>query len=69
VEIGPVDLEYHSRALQLIARLGQPFGAFLLAQQRGGEYTRIATDHDIIAQVKDGTSICEMMNVKTLEIL
>jgi hypothetical protein len=68
-EIEPVDLEYHSRALQLIARLGQPFGAFLLAQQRGGEYTRIATDCDIIAQVKDKTSVCKMMNVKTLEIL
>ncbi|KAG1726890.1 uncharacterized protein EDB91DRAFT_1339583, partial [Suillus paluster] len=47
------DSESHSRALRLMVRLGQPFGAFFLAQQRGGEYKRIASDHDIIAQVKD----------------
>ncbi|KAG1719759.1 heterokaryon incompatibility protein-domain-containing protein [Suillus lakei] len=61
--------ESHSRALRLIARLGQPFGAFLLAQQRGGEYKRIASDHNIIAQVKDVTSVHSMMDMKTLEIL
>jgi hypothetical protein len=33
------DLESYSRALRFIVRLGQPFSAFLLAQQRGGEYT------------------------------
>ncbi|KAG1786336.1 uncharacterized protein HD556DRAFT_1449839 [Suillus plorans] len=34
----PVDLESGERALRLIVRLGQRFSAFLLAQQRGGEY-------------------------------
>jgi hypothetical protein len=62
-----VDSELSDRALRLIARLEQPFGAFLLAQQRGGEYKRIASDHDIIAQVKDFSSILDM--VRTLEIL
>ncbi|KAG2153472.1 uncharacterized protein EDB93DRAFT_1248737 [Suillus bovinus] len=62
-----VDPELSDRALQLAARLGQPFGAFLLAQQRGGEYKRIASDHAIIAQVQDLSSIPDM--VKTLEIL
>ncbi|KAG2338566.1 WD40 repeat-like protein [Suillus weaverae] len=61
------DSELSDRALRLTARLTQPFGAFLLAQQRGGEYKRIASDHDIIAQVKDLSSILDM--VKTLEIL
>ncbi|KAG1789544.1 uncharacterized protein HD556DRAFT_777664 [Suillus plorans] len=61
--------ESHLQALQLIVRLGQPFGAFLLAQQRGGEYKRIASDHDIIAQVEDVASINEMMDIRTLEIL
>ncbi|KIK34685.1 hypothetical protein CY34DRAFT_812768 [Suillus luteus UH-Slu-Lm8-n1] len=56
-------------ALRLIARLGQPFGAFLLAQQRSGEYKRIASDHDIIAQVKDVASVHSTTDVKTLEIL
>ncbi|KAG0692334.1 hypothetical protein DFH29DRAFT_1073796 [Suillus ampliporus] len=64
-----VDSESHLRALQLIVRLGQPFSAFLLAQQRGGEYKRIASDHNIIAQVQDVTSVHDMMDARTLEIL
>jgi hypothetical protein len=64
-----VDSEPHSRALSLIVRLGQPFGALLLAQQRGGEYKRVASDHNIKAQVKDLTAVHDMMDVRTLEIL
>jgi len=68
-ETGPFDLQSHSRALRLIVRLGQPFGAFLLARQRGGEYKRIASDRDIIAQVKEvAGSVHKMMDVRTLEI-
>ncbi|KAG1748038.1 hypothetical protein EDB19DRAFT_236797 [Suillus lakei] len=63
------DLEAHSRALRLIVHLGQPFGAILLAQQRSGEYKRIASEHDIIAQVKDMASLPNIMDVRTLEIL
>jgi hypothetical protein len=63
------DSEVNLRALRLIVHLGQPFAAFLLAQQWGGEYKRIASDHDIIAQVKDVASIRDMMDVRTLEIL
>jgi hypothetical protein len=66
---GPVASDSHSRALRLIFRLGQPFSAFLLAQQWGGEYKRIASDHHIIAQVKDFTSIHNLIDVRTLEIL
>jgi hypothetical protein len=66
---GPVDLESYSRALKLIVRLAQPFGALLLAQQRSGEYKRIASDHNIIAQVKDMTAVHNMMGVRKLEIL
>ncbi|KAG2335876.1 hypothetical protein BDR05DRAFT_971340 [Suillus weaverae] len=62
-----VDSELSDRALRLTAYLEQPFGAFLLAHQRGGEYKRIASDHVIIAQVRDLSSIPDM--VKTLEIL
>ncbi|KAG1881249.1 hypothetical protein F4604DRAFT_1922253 [Suillus subluteus] len=42
---------------RLIARLEQPFSAFLLAQQHGGEYKRVASDNDITAQVKDLSSV------------
>ncbi|KAG1887904.1 uncharacterized protein F5891DRAFT_1076896 [Suillus fuscotomentosus] len=62
-----VDSELSDRALRLIVHLKQPFSAFLLAHQRGGEYKRIASDHDIIAQVKDLSSIPDM--VRTVEIL
>ncbi|KAG0705851.1 hypothetical protein DFH29DRAFT_1067269 [Suillus ampliporus] len=62
----PVDSDH---ALRLIVCLGQPFGALFLAQQRGGEYKRIASDHNIIAQVKDMTSVDDMMDTRTLEIL
>ncbi|KIK38026.1 hypothetical protein CY34DRAFT_415597 [Suillus luteus UH-Slu-Lm8-n1] len=64
---GSVDSELSDRALRLTARLEQPFGAFLLARQRGGEYKRIASDHVIIAQIKNLSSIPD--NIRTLEIL
>jgi hypothetical protein len=64
-----LDSESHSRALRFVVRLGQPFWALLLAQQRGGEYKRVASDHSIIAQVKDRVSVRNMMDVRTLEIL
>jgi hypothetical protein len=65
----PVDMNSQSRELRLIVRLGQPFGAIFLAQQRGGEYKRVVSDHNIIAQVKDMTSVDTMMGIRTLEIL
>ena len=68
-EYGPCDSESHSLGLRLIVHLGQPFAAFLLAQQWGGEYKRIASEHDIIAKVKDITSVRDMMDIRTLEIL
>jgi hypothetical protein len=70
-ERGPANMDSHSLALRLIVRLGQQFSAFLLMQQRGGggEYKRIASDQDIIAQVKDMASIHKTMDVRHLEIL
>jgi hypothetical protein len=68
-EIGLADLGSYAITLQLIARLGQPFNAFLLAQQQGGEYKRIASDQNIIAQVKDVVAIHDMMDIRIVEIL
>ncbi|KAG1878736.1 hypothetical protein C8R48DRAFT_688157 [Suillus tomentosus] len=51
-----------------MVQLGQAFNALLVAQQRVGEYKRIASDHNIIAQVKDMASI-DIMNIRTLDIL
>ncbi|KAG1893834.1 uncharacterized protein F5891DRAFT_985470 [Suillus fuscotomentosus] len=58
-----------TRELRLIVRLGQPFGRLLLAQQWGREYKRIASDNNIIAQVKDMTCVDNMMDLRMLEIL
>jgi hypothetical protein len=65
---GEVGSESHLRALRLIVRLGRPFSAILLAQQWGREYKRIASDQNIIVQVKDMTAVHDM-NVRTLVIL
>jgi hypothetical protein len=62
-----VDLE--SRALQLLVHLRQPFGAFLLARQRGGEYKRVASELDIIAEVKAEASVSDLMDARPIEIL
>ena len=64
----PVDSELQLRALRFIVRLGQPFGAFLLTQH-GAEFRRIAADHDIIAEVRDKTSVRDMMRTMIVEIL
>jgi hypothetical protein len=58
-----------SQALRFLVRLGHPFGAFLLARQRGGEYKRVASDHDIIAQLKDVAAVQDLMDIRTIEIL
>jgi hypothetical protein len=59
-------VDQESRAFRLLVRLGQPFSAFLLAQQRSGEYKRIASDHDITGQVND---VGDLMDIRTIEIL
>jgi hypothetical protein len=64
----PVDTDSQSRALRLIVRLKQPFSALLLARQHSGEYKRIASNRDIVAQVEDMTSVRDIMDIRTLEI-
>ncbi|KAG2354570.1 hypothetical protein BDR07DRAFT_1429020 [Suillus spraguei] len=64
----PAKEQHGSRAFRLMVHLGQPFDAFLLAQQRVGEYKRIASDHIIVAQLKDISSVDDM-DVGTVEIL
>ncbi|KAG2149017.1 uncharacterized protein EDB93DRAFT_1143122 [Suillus bovinus] len=65
----PGDDELVTRRLRLFVRLTRPFNALLLAQQWGGEYKRIASDDNIVAQVTDLASIDDMMDVRMLEIL
>ncbi|KAG1726958.1 uncharacterized protein EDB91DRAFT_899040 [Suillus paluster] len=67
-ENDPVYSEFHSRALRLMVRLAQPFAAFLLMRQHSGEFKRIASDRDILAQVKDIASVHDTMGIRTIEI-
>ncbi|KAG1728160.1 uncharacterized protein EDB91DRAFT_1350176 [Suillus paluster] len=60
--------ESSEQAFRLLVRLGQRFGAFLLARQGGGEYKRIASDRDIMAQIKDMASVVNTMDIRTIEI-
>ncbi|KIK11437.1 hypothetical protein PISMIDRAFT_690350 [Pisolithus microcarpus 441] len=59
----------YTRALQMIARLGQPFNALLLVQQPNGEYKRVAAENEIVVPGL-GTDITPK-NIRTriLEIL
>lgn len=59
----------YARALQMIARLGQPFNALLFVQQPNGEYKRIAAENEIVVPGL-GTDITPR-NIRTriLEIL
>ncbi|KAH7903553.1 hypothetical protein BJ138DRAFT_1131315 [Hygrophoropsis aurantiaca] len=53
-------------AYKLVARLKQRFTALLLMRGRSGEYKRIASDHDIIAQVRD---VNKLTDIRCIEIL
>ncbi|KIK21200.1 hypothetical protein PISMIDRAFT_562739 [Pisolithus microcarpus 441] len=63
-------VDEYTRALQMIARLGQPFSALLLVQQPNGEYKRVATENEIVVSGL-GTDIMRSKTIqaKVLEIL
>ena len=68
----PVDKE--TRALQLVARLRQPFGAllFTLASTRRGsvEYRRVASDSTVTVQIQKNVPLTDVLdNVSILDVL
>ncbi|KAG2746972.1 hypothetical protein P692DRAFT_20582226 [Suillus brevipes Sb2] len=61
IPLSPVprlDTDSHSRTLCWRDRLGQPF-----------EFKKITSDRGVAAQVNETTSICNMMDIKTLGVL
>ncbi|KIO02181.1 hypothetical protein M404DRAFT_715004 [Pisolithus tinctorius Marx 270] len=64
----PPQVDGYTRALQVIARLGQPFSALLLLQQPKGEYRRVATEEEIVVSGL-GTNIPTNIRAGVLEIL
>ncbi|KAF8551251.1 hypothetical protein OG21DRAFT_1512971 [Imleria badia] len=68
----PVDRE--TRALQLVARLRQPFGALLFTlastRRRAVEYRRVAADSMITVQIQEDVPLTDVLdNVRILDVL
>ena len=58
-----------TRALRLVARLMQPFGALLLTPLSRVQYKRVATDCLIMVRVGEETSLSELIDgICTIDI-
>ena len=58
-----------TRALRLVARLMQPFGALLLTPLSRVQYKRVATDSFIMVRVREETPLTELIDgVCTIDI-
>ncbi|KAF8431299.1 hypothetical protein L210DRAFT_3560691 [Boletus edulis BED1] len=68
----PPPMDRHTAALQLIARLRQPFGALLLTPMRQDVvgYRRVASESLIIVQVQEDTPLDDLIdNIRILDVL
>jgi hypothetical protein len=59
---GAARFDLGTRALRLVARLCQPFGALLLAPLARVQYRRVATDSLIMVRVREETSLTELID-------
>ncbi|KAI6045486.1 hypothetical protein EDC04DRAFT_2598785 [Pisolithus marmoratus] len=59
----------HAKALQMLARLGQPFNALLLVQQPNREYRRVAAENEIIISGLGTNITSKNVRAQVLEIL
>lgn len=66
---GASGLDDTTRALRLVVRLRQPFGALLLAPLSRTRYRRVATDSLIVVRVREEASLTELIDgVRTVDI-
>ncbi|KAG6372970.1 hypothetical protein JVT61DRAFT_7016 [Boletus reticuloceps] len=68
----PPPMDRHTAALQLIARLRQPFGALLLTSmgQDVVEYRRVTSESLVTVQVQEDTPLDHLIDcVRTLDVL
>ncbi|KAI9455056.1 hypothetical protein HD554DRAFT_2036671 [Boletus coccyginus] len=66
---GVPQFDLATRALRLVARLRQRFGALLLATQAREQFKRVATDSMIMVRVREETSPTELMDgIRTVHI-
>ena len=59
---GATRFNLSTRALRLVARLRQPFGALLVAPLARVQYRRVATDSLIMVRVREETSLTELID-------
>ncbi|KAI6144211.1 hypothetical protein BKA82DRAFT_2383267 [Pisolithus tinctorius] len=59
----------YTRALQMIARLGQPFNVLLLVQQMHGEHKRVAAENEIVISGLGTDITSKHIQVQVLEIV
>ncbi|KAF8551245.1 hypothetical protein OG21DRAFT_1487133 [Imleria badia] len=69
-----VPMDRETRALRLVARLRQPFGALLLSltstRRRSVVYRRVAADSMITVQIQENVSLTDFLdNVRILDVL
>ena len=63
------ELDETVQALQMVARLRQPFGALLFEQVSRTEYKRVAADSLITAQVQKDVSLSDMIGcIRTIDV-
>ncbi|KAG9313282.1 hypothetical protein JVU11DRAFT_5586 [Chiua virens] len=65
--VSPAPLDKYHRALQLVARLGQPFHALILARQPCSEFKRVATENKVIVTAQ--VTCLKEIRVEVVEIL
>ncbi|KAI9567130.1 hypothetical protein HD554DRAFT_1027307 [Boletus coccyginus] len=66
---GVAQFDLATRALRLVARLRQPFGALLLATLAREQYRRVATDSLITVRVREETLLTDLMEgIRTVHI-
>ena len=67
-------MDKETRALQLIARLRQPFGGLLLTlastRQHAVEYRRVLADSMVTVQIQENVPLTDILdNVRILDVL
>ncbi|KAF8547368.1 hypothetical protein OG21DRAFT_1490282 [Imleria badia] len=66
---GVAQIDLATRALRLVVRLRQSFGALLLAPLARAQYRRVATDSLIMVRVWEETSLTQLMDgIRTIDI-
>ncbi|KAF8556850.1 hypothetical protein OG21DRAFT_1482764 [Imleria badia] len=65
-----VTLDNYTRVLRLVVRLQQPFHALLLQQQLGGEFKRVAAEHEIVVPgIEHTINFARDVRIEVVEIL